>query len=140
VTYFETSWADANGQADLKQCYFHIGASPSLLNNVTLMYNAVKDKLWLRDDSGSTWTGGCAPGSASVMENSQAKVYCSLTSAYSSAETLYVNWAVEFKPGYTGAKKTGLKCKDRDKARAKGKWKGTWTITPSATPTPTPAP
>jgi hypothetical protein len=140
VTYFETSWADANGQADLKHCYFHIGASPSLLNNVTLMYNAVKNKLWLRDDSGSTWTGGCAPGSATVMENSQALVYCSMTSAYSSAETLYVNWAIEFKPGYTGAKKTGLKCKDRDKARAKGKWKGTWTIAPSAIPTPTPTP
>jgi hypothetical protein len=140
VTYFETSWADANGQADLKHCYFHIGASPSLLNNVTLMYNAVKDKLWLRDDSGSTWTGGCAPGSAGVMENSQAKVYCSMTSAYGSAETLYVNWAIEFKPGYTGAKKTGLKCKDRDKAKAKGKWMGTWTITPAAAPTPTPTP
>jgi immune inhibitor A len=130
VTYFETSWADANGQADLKHCYFHIGASPSRLNNVALMYNAVRDKLWLLDDSGSTWTGGFAPGSADVLENSQAKVHCSLTSAYGSGETLYVNWAIEFKPGYTGAKKLGLTCKDRGNAKAAGKWMGTWTITP----------
>jgi hypothetical protein len=39
-----------------------------------------------------------------------------------------VTWAIEFKVGYEGDKKTGLKCKDRDKAKAKGKWKGTWTI------------
>ena len=32
------------------------------------------------------------------------------------------------KPGYEGAKKTGLKCKDRHRARAKGAWKDTWTI------------
>jgi immune inhibitor A len=130
VTYFETSYADPNGYADLKSCYFHIGATPSLLNNVTLMYNAAKDKLWLLDDSGSTWTGGFAPGSDNVLENSQAKVYCSLTSAYGSGETLNVNWAIEFKPGYTGAKKLGLTCKDRDSAKAMGNWMGTWTITP----------
>jgi hypothetical protein len=39
-----------------------------------------------------------------------------------------VKWAIEFKAGYAGDKKTGLKCKDRQKARAKAKWKGAWVI------------
>jgi hypothetical protein len=138
TTYFTTSWLDANGQADLKQCYFHIGTSPSLANNVTLMYNAAKDKLWLLDDSGTNWTGGHAPGSANVLENSQAKVYCDLTSALGYGDTLYVYWAIEFKPGYTGLKKLGLKGRDLDKGKAKGQWMGTWTITAAAEPTPTP--
>jgi uncharacterized repeat protein (TIGR01451 family) len=129
TTYFTTTWEDKNGWAHLKQCYFHIGDSPSLVGNVTLMYNAVKGKLWLRTDDGSAWTGGCAPGSHDTMENGQAKVYCWLCTADGADGTLTVKWAIEFKDGYTGDKKTGLKCKDRSKAKAKGKWKGTWTIT-----------
>jgi hypothetical protein len=92
------------------------------------MYNAAKDKLWMRTDDGSAWFGGCAPGSANTMENSQAIVSCSLTTVQGSGDTLSVKWAIEFKAGYEGAKKTGLKCKDRQKARAKAKWKGTWTV------------
>jgi hypothetical protein len=126
--YFTTTWSDADGWEDLKQCYFHIGASPSILNNVTLLYNAAKDKLWLRSDDGTAWTGGYAPGSANVLENSQAKVYCALTTMQGLGNTAEVKWAIEFKPGYIGAKKTGLKCKDVDKAKAKGQWIGTWTI------------
>jgi hypothetical protein len=129
TTYFTTTWLDPNGWADLKQCWFHIGESASVSGTVTLMYNQVKDRLWLLDDTGSLWTGGHAPGSANTLENSQAYVYCDLTTTQGSGDTLSVTWAVEFKPGYEGNKRTGLKCKDRDKARAKGTWKGTWTIT-----------
>jgi hypothetical protein len=130
TTYFSTTWRDDDGWQDLKQCYFHIGASPSVVGNVTLMYNNVKNKLWLLDDSGTTWTGGFAPGSANVLENSQAVVHCILTTANRWGNTRRVKWAIEFKPGYTGHKKTGLKCKDVQGATAKAKWKGTWTITP----------
>jgi hypothetical protein len=128
TTYLTTTWTDADGWEDLKQCYFHIGDSPSLLGNVTLMYNAVKDKLWMLSDDGTVWFGGHAPRSASTMENSQARVHCNLTTVQGDGDTLSVMWAIEFKPAYAGDKKTGLKCKDRQKARAKAKWKGTWTI------------
>jgi hypothetical protein len=128
TVYFTTTWKDADGREDLKQCYFHIGASPSLVNNVTLMYNARKNKLWLLDDTGTTWTGGFAPGSANILENSQAKVYCVTSRVHGEGDTLAVTWAIEFDKAYTGDKKTGLKCKDAHKAKAKGKWKGTWLI------------
>jgi hypothetical protein len=128
TTYFTTTWSDADGWEDLKQCYFHVGAGPALAGNVTLMYNAVKNKLWIRSDDGMTWLGGLAPGSANVLDNGQAKVYCSLTTVQGAGNTLSVTWAIEFKPGYIGTKKLGLKCKDRQKAEAKGAWKGTWTI------------
>jgi uncharacterized repeat protein (TIGR01451 family) len=128
TTYFTTTWKDTNGWEDLKQCYFHIGDSPSIVGNVTLLYNAAKEKLWLRSDDGTAWTGGFAPGTANLLENSQALVHCDPTTVLGAGDTLSVTWAIEFKPGYTGAKKTGLKCKDRSKAKAKGKWKGTWTV------------
>jgi hypothetical protein len=94
------------------------------------MYNAAKDKLWLMDDGGANWTGGHAPGTATMLENNQAIVDCSLTTASGFHDGLRVEWAIQFKPAYTGDKKLGLKCKDRHKAKAKGKWKGNWTITP----------
>jgi hypothetical protein len=128
VTYFTTTWSDPNGWFDLKQCYFHIGASASKVNNVTLMYNVLKDKLWILSDDGSTWLGGYEPGSANVLENSQALVDCSLTTAEGAWYTVEVRWAITFKPGFTGTKKLGMKCMDRHGARDKGMWMGTWTI------------
>jgi predicted nucleotidyltransferase len=128
TTTFTTTWSDPDGWQDLKQCYFHVGDSPSVVGNVTLLCHAQQDKLWLRSDDGTAWTGGCAPGSASILENSQAIVHCDLTTVQGSGDTVSVTWAVQFKPGYSGTKKLGLKCKDVDKATANGEWKGTWTI------------
>jgi hypothetical protein len=128
TTYFTTTWTDPNGWEDLKHCYFHLGDSPVLAGNVTLMYNRPKDKLWLRTDDGTTWTGGFSPGSAGVLENSQAMVQCNLTTVGGSGDTLSVTWAIEFRPGFIGSKKLGLKCRDVAKVKAKGKWKGNWTI------------
>ena len=108
--------------------YLHIGDSPSITNNVTVLYNAVKVKLWLRSDAGMAWFGGCAPQSASTMENGHAIVHCSLTTLQGSADTLSVTWAIEFNPAYKGARKTGLKCKDLQKAWTKGPWRGIWAI------------
>jgi hypothetical protein len=130
---FITSWRDEDGWRDLKHCYFHIGASPALPNNVTLMYNRIKNKLWIRSDDGTTWLGGCTPGDNVTIENSQASLFCLLSShAYTNPDELRVTWWLVFKPGFEGTKKTGLKCKDAHKAKAKGAWKGNWTITPAA--------
>jgi uncharacterized repeat protein (TIGR01451 family) len=129
TTFFTTTWTDDNCWTDLKQCYFHIGDSATIAGNVTLMYNARKDKLWLWDDVGWAWTGGYAPGTDNTMENDQATLYCALTTAAGSGDTVSVKWALEFKLGFEGDKRTGLKCKDRYKARAKGRWKGDWTVT-----------
>jgi hypothetical protein len=128
ATAFITSWNDADGWRDLKQCYFHIGHDTSLAGNVTLFYHAQKNKLRLRTDDGMGWTAACEPGSADVLENSQARLDCSLTMVQGSADTLAVAWAIEFKPGYSGDKKLGLLCKDILGEKARGAWKGTWTI------------
>jgi hypothetical protein len=127
--FVTTSWTDADGWRDLKHAYFHVGASPSLVGNVTLMYNRAKHKLWIRTDDGLAWIGGCTPGDVNVIQNSQAVVYCTNTVvSYSGTDTMNVSWYMWFLSGYEGEKKTGLKCKDMHKAKAKGKWKGTWTI------------
>jgi hypothetical protein len=125
---FDTTWSDANGAYHLKHCFFHVGDSPSIVGNVTLMYNAQKDKLWIRSDDGTEWLGGYAPGSANILENSQARVYCEQAFVNRYTQDVTVRWPIEFKSSFWGPKKTGLKCKDVYKAKAKGEWKGTWMI------------
>jgi hypothetical protein len=126
--YFNTTWRDPDGWEDLNECYFQIGASSSLVGNVTLLYDVQDNKLWMRSDDGSTWLGGYAPWSDNTIENRQAKVYCVLARAEGSGDTLSVRWAIKFKPDFRGVKKTGLKCTDLYNARAKGEWMGTWNV------------
>jgi hypothetical protein len=128
TTHFTTTWSDPDGWENLKQCYFHIGAGPSLAGNVTLLYNAATNKLWLLSDDGTEWEGGCPPGGSVIVFNSQVELHCSQTAVRGAGDRLGVRWAIKFKSGYAGDKKLGLKCKDVDKATAKGAWKGTWTI------------
>jgi hypothetical protein len=128
-TTFETTWRDPDGSADLKQCYFHIGATPALAGNVTLLYHARKNKLWMLDDTGTIWTGGHAPGSFNVLENSQARVLCRFTTVQRVGDKLSTEWTIVFKPGFEGSKKLGVKARDIYN-KAKGAWKGGWIITP----------
>jgi hypothetical protein len=128
LTWFITSWTDSDGWEDLKQCYFHIGDSPSLVGNVTLLYNAQRDRLWIRSDDGLEWLGGCTPGSDGLPENSQAILHCADSRKAAGGDMLEMKWGLEFKKDYIGAKKLGLKARDSYGARARGEWKGTWTI------------
>jgi hypothetical protein len=138
ATAFVTSWEDEDGTdlrnppgwVELKQCYFHIGATPSVVGNVTLMYNVAKDKLWMLSDDGQNWLGGYAPGSDNVIENGQAVLDCSMTVGRVLGRKVLVGWVITFHPSFGGTKKLGLRCTDAWGAKSGGMWKGTWTITP----------
>jgi hypothetical protein len=119
-TTFVTTWRDPDGFA---------GATPALAGNVTLLYHARKNKLWMLNDTGTIWTGGHAPGSANLLENSQARVLCRFTTVQRVGDKLSTEWTIVFKPGFEGSKKLGLKARDIYN-KAKGAWKGTYTITP----------
>jgi uncharacterized repeat protein (TIGR01451 family) len=142
TTYFTTTWRDADGWEDLNKCFFLISPRATVVDEVFLLYSVKKNRLWIRSDDGSAWLGGFAPGSDSILENGQAKVYCKKTKTRARGDTLGVRWAIEFKSEYVGAKKLGLGCRDVDNAWARQQWKGAWTIAvpPTATPTATPSP
>jgi hypothetical protein len=128
ATAFITSWSDTDGWEDLKQCYFHVGHGQSLKNDLLLLYHAQKDKLYIRSDDDTDWLGGFAPGSANILENSQAQVDCNLTIAQGSRDTLIVAWAITFKRAFSGAQKTYLMSADVSGARSARAKIGTWTI------------
>jgi hypothetical protein len=131
IVYFTTTWSDPDGHADLKACRLHIGrwdAPKSLAGNAVLVYQARTNKILIRNDRGTRWWGGKPVGSANVIQNSQAKVYCNLTTVSRSGNTVTVRWAVESKPAFRGRTKMYLKARDLAGLTSALDHKGTWTV------------
>jgi len=130
MKYFTTTYRDLNGYVDLQWCYFLIGTSTAPSNTVYLGYNQTTNKLYLRNNNGTGWWGGYAPGSANIIQNAQGKLDCSKTKVWKTGNQVKVRWAVTFKSGYTGSKKLYLKAKDRRNHSVGWTKKGTVTINP----------
>ncbi|MCC7496862.1 MAG: SBBP repeat-containing protein [Bryobacterales bacterium] len=78
--------------------------------------------LYLLDDAGHTWLGPVAPGSMSILENSQCSLVAAASKFESSGDVLVLTYAVVFKPEFAGNKNTYLYFRER--------WSqvGTWTV------------
>jgi hypothetical protein len=133
---FTTTATDADGWRNLQEIRFLTNTSTSQVNTVSLRYVRRTNKLYLRNDAGTAWSGGVAPGTNTVLENSQGRLDALKTTVTGSGTTLTVTWRVSYKPAYSGRSyKTYLWAKD--KATSTG-WvqRGSWTV--DGTPPPTP--
>jgi hypothetical protein len=131
TVYFTTTWSDPDGEADLKACRLHIGrwaAPKSLIGNAVVLYQARTNKLLIRNDRGTRWWGGKPLGSNNVIQNSQVKVHCKLTTVGRTVNTITVRWALEFKPAFRGKTKMYLKARDLGGLTSPLEKKGTWTV------------
>ena len=63
-----------------------------------------------------------------MVQNSQAKVFCSLTTVTRTGNNISVHWAVEFKPAFRGRTKMYLKARDLAGLTSSLEKKGTWTV------------
>ena len=132
---FTTIYSHSKGWEELLYGMFLINTQVSDKDSAQTYYNQNSNKLYIRNDAGTAWIGGFAPGSNQTIENSQIKLNCLATTVQGSGNTLTVNWAITFKQSYTGRTyNTYLYAKDDNKARAKWKQKGTWTVGTSSTP------
>ena len=100
---FTCSYSDADGWANLSEAKFLIStASSTLINAVYLYYDQNTNRLYLRNDANTSWSGGYAPGSSYVIENSQVKVNCASTTVSGSGTSLTVTWNLSFKAKFSG--------------------------------------
>jgi len=99
---FASVYSDPDGFANLKLCYLLINTTLSGTNAVYVMYDANANLLYLRTDANTSWGTGYALGSATVLQNSQCKLYCAETTKSGSGNNLTVNWKIEFKPAMFG--------------------------------------
>lgn len=89
--------------------YLNIGEYRLLINNtlsgagcIHVMYDAVSNKLYVRNNDNTAWLGGYAPGTANVVENSYCKLYCAETTRSYSGTGYTINWKIEAKPAMAG--------------------------------------
>ncbi len=93
-----------NGSQDLGTSYLLVNNVESGVGAVYTLYDARTNKLYLRNDSNSSWLGGFAPGSSNSIENSRARLQCSATTVTRDADTLTTNWRLYIKPAMVGRK------------------------------------
>jgi hypothetical protein len=94
--------SDPDGAADLAQCYMLINTTLSAPGAAYVLYDANTNLLYLRNDANTGWGTGCAPGYASVLQNSQCKLYCADTTVVTNGNNRTVNYVIEIKPTQAG--------------------------------------
>lgn len=126
---FTTTYSDQNGWQNLSVVRFLVNSVIRAPNAFYASYNQQLNRLYLINDAGNAWLGGCIPGSGAVIENSYAKLACSGSSAAGSGNNLTVTFAVTFKSAFAGTKNVYMYA--WDDAGLGSTWikKGTWSIT-----------
>ncbi len=93
---------DPDGFADLKLVYFIINTAPSYTNGVGMAYNRQVNKMSLRNDAGTAWIVGGAPGTGGDLNTSRATLHVAESSAAEVDGRLVVKWKVTFKAPFAG--------------------------------------
>ncbi|BCW99710.1 MAG: hypothetical protein KatS3mg024_2537 [Armatimonadota bacterium] len=96
-------YSDADGAENLSAVYLLLNSTTSGANGIYVAYNRQNNKLYLRNDADTAWLGGFAPGQATIVENSRARLRCQNTSVSLSGNTLTINWNIEPKSPVAGS-------------------------------------
>ena len=105
---FTATYSDPDGYTDLKYTYIIINSRLSGSNCFYAYYDRSLNKLYLRDNGNTVWTGGYEPGSANTISNSYCTLNCANTSVTQIGSTVTIQWAVTFDPNMIGTKNSYL--------------------------------
>ena len=131
VFTFSSTYSDPDGWLNIGTANLLVNTTSAGKSCVYLQYDRNANMLYIRNDANTSWGIGYAPGAGNVLENAQAKLYCSRTAVSGTTTTLKVRWAIEFKPSFTGDKKTYLNVTDSAAAASGWLEAGTWSCWPS---------
>jgi len=99
---FTSVYADSAGYADIARCYLLMNGTSSTAKAAHIKYEFNENKLYVRNDSDTSWLGGYAPGSSRTIENSYCKVYCADSSIGAVGDRLTVKWSLLIKSRISG--------------------------------------
>jgi hypothetical protein len=125
---FTSTYRDRDSWRDLAQVFQHIGRTTASAGNVMLRYDVRKSKLYMNNNAGTGWIGGCVPGSAQAVRNRQAVLNCFKSTVTKSGRILKVKWNLLFKAAFRGRKNTYMRAVDRQGARTPWEMMGTWRV------------
>ncbi|MHB0999292.1 MAG: TolB family protein [Armatimonadota bacterium] len=98
----KTTYSDPDGYEDIATCHSIVNPTLSEIKSIWLKYDQVNNKLYIRNDAGTTWVGGITPGTAATIQNSQCSVYCGATTVERLGNDLTINWNITFKIAMAG--------------------------------------
>lgn len=123
------TYSDPDGYGNIQYVRLLLNNTLAYTNCAYLQYNQLNNKLYLRDETNSSWLGGYEVGSANTIENLYVKINCEGTNVVKDGNNLTVNWNVTFKSAFRGAKNIYLQIKDSAGVFDGFKPVGSWEIT-----------
>jgi len=125
---FVARYSDGDGYDNIYQAFLLINDSLSQVNGIFVRYDRFTNKLYMRNDAGTSWIGGYAPGSNHQIVNSQAVLDCRYTGVIWTDDTLVIGWRIRTLSSFAGAKKTYLKVMDLMGEEDGWNQAGSWTV------------
>jgi hypothetical protein len=124
---FSVVFSDPNGAADLTSAQVIVNPAVSGLSSCYVWVDPVHKGVYLTNDTYNAWPG-TALGSPGTLQNSQCKVDAGASNVSLSGDTLTVNVAISFEPGYAGAKNVFAYATTSGGQSTGWQKLGTWTV------------
>ncbi len=131
---FSLVYTDPAGASDLSTLLALINSGLSGPGACDLTMDAVHNALYLLNDGATAWLGPVTPGVAGTVQNSQCTVNGAKSSMVASGNTVTLNVALSFQPGFAGAKNIYANASTIGGLTAGWTQLGTWTVTGAQQP------
>jgi CSLREA domain-containing protein len=129
-----TRYTDANGASDLSLAYLLINNTAAGYGALWGYYDPVKNKLYLRNNAGTAWLGGYAPGTAAVISDpaGHGSLDCAKTTVSTAGNTLTVAWSLSANASWNATtQKLFMYVQDKEGLTDGFDAMGTWSISHS---------
>ncbi len=124
---FTLQYSDTGGTGSLAWVWaWFDGSIGSGANSCLLYYQPSINQVNLLNDAGTAWAAA-TPGAAATLQNSQCSLNLAATSVTQSGDTLTLNLALTFKPGFSGAQNVYMYAGDVSGSNTGWIQRGAWT-------------
>lgn len=121
-TVFSAKYTDPDGHGDIAGCYLMMNRTQTGVNGIFVRYDAVENKLYLKNDTSMEWIGGYTPGDSRLIENKTCKLDVSQTTITRSGNTITVNWKIRVKSSAMAGKTLRAYMLTIDKSELRAEW------------------
>jgi hypothetical protein len=126
--------SDPDGWQDIKIIYFVVNTAPSFAGGAAVAYNAEINRMVMRNESGTSWLVGGAPGSSGTLETSRARLDIGASSRTVAGNQMTLTWSLQFKAPMTGPQNLYMLVVDRANRHTGWQVVGSWGVGTSGSP------
>lgn len=95
-------YADPDGYKDIAYCRLLINTTLDPKRAVYVVYDAVRNRLYIRNDKDTSWLGGSAPGTNRTIASGFGRLYIGDTRVNRSGNDMTVVWVLDVKSPFKG--------------------------------------